>query len=348
MFNINIEYYSEQKIIELNENYRGCTYGRLFILFIYPDIKPDWRKKQFNISPTQIAIARCRCSCGNEINVKLDDILSEKIDNCGCLDIERKYQNYYIIANRKRHIIKQKVRHENDYYYDENDPSIVVVEFANKKGMYFLTDRIVWEYMKIFTWVLKTGYVVTNIGKYNFKFHDIIKAVPLQSNYMIDHINLCKIDNRYINLRTVTPRGNGLNKDNDEMTGIYSRVRKNGTISWEVAVSLPFLLPNDSNILRRAFSDKQEAIEQNIEWRRKYCNIDLETRITPNLILPNGMLNWKEFRFNWYGPRFNLIWERIGLQVYPVPYNFRDPIYNYSLESDKYKLIKGPYNMENI
>lgn len=80
---------------------------------------------------------------------------------------------------------------------------------VNAKDGYAIVDADDASLAHDFTWCVDSGgYVVTRLGRTNESMHRMVMGFP---DYMIDHVNRNKLDNRTANLRPATHSQNALN-----------------------------------------------------------------------------------------------------------------------------------------
>ena len=84
--------------------------------------------------------------------------------------------------------------------------------------------------MRPITCTNSRGYIVVNVDGVSVSAHRIIMAMMTGAwPNIVDHINHCKTDNRWINLRNVSRRANSLNRKKKERLG--TRIERSGRIT---------------------------------------------------------------------------------------------------------------------
>lgn len=135
---------------------------------------------------------KCQCECGNQTIVSLDSLKNKRTKSCGC---SKKY--YVSLASRKY----------NDYTTKDD---YICVKMTNC-NQYMLCDIDTWESLKKYSWCKsKNGYAVGYCCGKQVKFHQMVLEYD-KSNFVIDHINGNKLDNRKCNLRIIDRKYNNMN-----------------------------------------------------------------------------------------------------------------------------------------
>lgn len=236
------------------DSYIGKVYNRLTILSYFRDDKNN-------------LFLNCICSCGNTKAIRFFDVINEKTKSCGCLSIETTIENN---KNRKRY---------NDYEYI--DPQTIKVKLSNCED-YMICDSSTWDLLKSYLWRKHySGYAETDTedGKI-IMYHTMILECP--EGYVRDHINRNRLDNRYINLRVVTPTGNAINrsildKNKSGHPGVYYDKYHNRWRSF-------YTDPITKRKMFSNFDTYEEALANRLENEEKYYNIE---SVTTNKIIDN-------------------------------------------------------------
>ena len=77
------------------------------------------------------------------------------------------------------------------------------------KGKFTLVDDDMFDYLSQWKWCVTNGYACRKYKNKDIKMHRVINNTP--DGLETDHINRNKLDNRRINLRSVTRRENSIN-----------------------------------------------------------------------------------------------------------------------------------------
>jgi hypothetical protein len=281
------------KLINLEEKkhiYIGKKFGQLTILDLFIS-----KIKEFN---RYFVYAHCKCDCGNECDVKLNNLTrnTSSTKSCGCLTKKACIQNSKNSKKGKNNL--------NEFIC--LDPYTVIVNplGSNPNGYVFYVDSITWLWLNRFRWYINSmGYMATYINKGHFIYHKLILNSPL--GYEIDHINRDKCNNMYSNLRVVPHYLNMRNTEVKNKLG-YKGINKINENSFCVQTKIP----NSGGKRRTAVVHSlQEAINLYKKWDDEFFeNAILDT---PKLVLPNGSLN-PYFRFDWFHPSYNEIWKELG------------------------------------
>lgn len=135
---------------------------------------------------------KCLCDCGNETIVRGRSLRCGDIKSCGCLQLETMQKRW------------ESMKKKNDFRIVGE---IVYVKLPNSNDE-MICDLEDWERLKEYYWYLETTGYARSIAGYA---HQLVQ----ESQYPLvtDHINRNKLDNRKLNLRSVTRRENALNSD---------------------------------------------------------------------------------------------------------------------------------------
>ena len=224
----------------------------------------------------------CKCDCGNEVTVRGNNLTSGHTTTCDCrlwsdvpryfkvnipkqdgeMTVEKKMlciQNKSLQLYPKKNIIaKNKFEIANG----------VVKVYVNNSNDAILCDIEDWEKLKYYRWYKNMyGYAEANNENHKkIKMHKVI--IGNVGNMIIDHINRNKLDNRKCNLRVVTKKANGLNRDlRKENTSGYAGVSKVNT-GWKATIT-----ENGKNINIGIFSTKERAIKARREAEKRIYGI---------------------------------------------------------------------------
>ena len=119
------------------------------------------------------------------------------------------------------HILKLKDKKELDHNNKQitrDDDGNAIISLYNKKKEFIINvivDDDKWHKLSNITWNMNsvTKYIETKINKTNIRMHQMVFDEEYdKDNYIIDHINHIRHDNRRINLRLNTLSGNSHNK----------------------------------------------------------------------------------------------------------------------------------------
>jgi hypothetical protein len=129
------------------------------------------------------------------------------------------------------------------------------------KSKYAIVDDDYFEYLNQWKWYCNFyDYAVREIGgsknKKRIYMHRLVNNTP--ENYLTDHINRNRLDNRKINLRTVNPTASilnrGINKNNT--SGHKGIIWRKDTKSWSARIKT-----NYKEIYLGCYKDIKEAIK---------------------------------------------------------------------------------------
>lgn len=115
------------------------------------------------------------------------------------------------------------------------------------------------EYIRQFNWNLrKTGYLYCDHNKVKMMQHRFIWITEygnIPDNYVVDHINRIKTDNRLSNLRLLTNAQNSLNRN--KTNGVTSKYR--GVVKYRKGFRMVIQLKTENIEVYKYFSDEKEA-----------------------------------------------------------------------------------------
>jgi hypothetical protein len=173
---------------------------------------------------------------------------------CAGISINKKYSQIgsydtleeAVISRKKAEIkrdadIKQK-QHEIGMNIIRNNEGIAVIIIKKKDhAIQVLIDDDMFYNFVNYTWRIGKGYAIKS--RDNFRMHTIVAELKLglnpdPINFVIDHINKNKLDNRSCNLRYSTSTENGHNRTKrTNTTSNYIGVRKVNETSWTAGIS---------------------------------------------------------------------------------------------------------------
>lgn len=203
--------------------------------------------------------ARCKCTCGSEIerDVRVDGLVSGNSCSCGCLTKEHGYE--MCKARKKQNIYDLSGDYGIGYTnnIDYSDP-------AHERN-YFYFDLEDYEIIKDYCWCFdKDGYLFTISDYHNIKMHRLIMNCP--DNMEVDHIKHKNYDNRKSELRICTHVQNCMNRKNNiglnEYQGVWfvSNIKK-----WKAYLRKNYLV-----VLNKCFDTFEEAVAARKEAEDKY------------------------------------------------------------------------------
>lgn len=204
----------------------------------------------------------CKCDCGNEVTVRGNNLTSGHTTTCDCRLWSEKPR--YAKTNTpkpdrekpiKKRVCTKKTRASNKVKAisskKEKPPILkkanieknkfelineVVRVYVNNSDDVILCDADEWEKLKCYKWYKNMyGYAEANDEKHRkIKMHKVI--IGDVGNFVIDHINRNKFDNRKCNLRVITKKANVLNRDlRKENTSGYAGVSSVGD-GWKATI----------------------------------------------------------------------------------------------------------------
>ncbi len=189
---------------------------------------------------------KCKCSCGNIISVRSYCLRTGHTKSCGCLHNELLAKNNTLLKSKSNRI-----------EFDSNLGCLKV--YFNNCDEYFLCDIEDRDIAEKYCWHKGSdGYVSCNInnqGKYiTVRFHRLVmeKYHDDLFDYIIDHRNHNKLDNRKSNLRKCTHSDNSKNR-------IFNSTIGQRYITFDKRYMF-FVVQISSDNVREYFNTLEEAI----------------------------------------------------------------------------------------
>lgn len=220
----------------------GQRYGKLLVISDAPSyVYKDGSKQRMLL---------CKCDCGNEVVIRLNDIRKGATKSCGCGRTKRPIRSSLkspITPTLELKGFKKKRRRRSgsNYYLLLGDCAIGYTD----KGETFCIDIEDLDRVKEYHWIKNSkGYYIAhnrNTDKYMRLHRLILSPSP---DKIVDHINHDVSDNRKSNLRICT---NAENSWNNKYTGYHwdKRLKK-----WRVVITV-----NGKVITIGYFLSEQEA-----------------------------------------------------------------------------------------
>ena len=233
-------------------NLIGKRFGKLTVID-----KADslfYKNEKYKSSFMEIRRWKCKCDCGNFVDVRGDRLCQGKTQSCGCLQKERARQ-----ANHEKFTRN---------YYEEKEDYLVGYTTDNRQ---FYIDKEDYDLIKDYHWYFNDkGYVVTH--KYINNKRRIIHLHRLVTNFKydtVDHKDQHPENNRKSNLRTASRSENAMNsklsKNNKSgVTGVHWKKRDS---VWFATIGI-----NGKQKWLGQFKTKEEAIKARLEAEYKYYN----------------------------------------------------------------------------
>lgn len=211
--------------------------------------------------PNRREFVMCRCSCGVEKEVRVEDMRKGKSTKCkDCNQTGKKYTNEYIIQN--------------------NDTSILrVVNSKTSEELDFIIDtKYVEDVKKVYWGVIKTKgnniYLRSsksrsdkNLVRLHRYIYFLEYGIELKDGDVIDHKNRNTFDNRISNLNLVTYLENAQNASTrrDNTSGVKG-------VSWNKKKKrwVAYIQYNKKKKVLGAFSTLDEAKKKRIDAEEKY------------------------------------------------------------------------------
>lgn len=129
------------------------------------------------------------------------------------------------------------------------------------KNKFALVDDKNYAELSKFNWYFDGRYAARHVNKKKFYLHKIILD---SGNFVVDHINGNKLDNRIINLRVVSHSINGLNRlktNKNNSSGFRGVSWNKGRGRWDAYVKINF-----KKIFLGRFANKEDAITRRKEF----------------------------------------------------------------------------------
>ena len=270
------------------EDYLGLKFGRLTVIREADDSSTKHRK------------LLCICECGKIKSYYLNSLNKGTSKSCGCLQNEfedftgkivnrltvvglshKNNQGHYywnckcggysiVSSNRLKTksviscgcILKEIDRRNNNNTYDLTHE--YGIGYTNKNQPFYF-DKEDYDKIKDYTWHYKEGYVESVSFGEKIKMHNLI--IQTEDDYVVDHINRVKYDNRKENLRVVKQSDNvknvGLRKSNT--SGITGVCYRKDCEKWSSYIRC------DNKIYRLGtYKDKNDAIVARLKAENEY------------------------------------------------------------------------------
>lgn len=219
----------------------GQRFGRLVV------------KELLGVKEKRGSYWKCQCDCGNEIITFANLLKSGHIKSCGCFRKELRKELYkYSIKTNRYEFFKDYVKG-----YDD-------------KGNYFIIDIDDYEKVKPYKWSLNNHNYWrkgSRKGSDAVLLHCFIFGKNDKSQYIIDHEDKNKNNNRKYNLRKCTYQQNNCNSviPKNNKTGILGVSWDKSRVKWKSAIQVlgkPYYLGR--------YTDKEDAIKARLQAELKY------------------------------------------------------------------------------
>ena len=222
----------------------GQRFGRLTVLSRAEDyVIPSGQHK---------TMWRCKCDCGNEVNVCSANLRGKHTQSCGCLQREK--------ASSCNHKYKTN-------YYDWESAEYLIGYTAN--GERFILDKDDYELIKDYCWYISDqGYVMTR-SRDGYSNHIRMHRLLFKNcdDLVIDHINHDTKDNRRSNLRVVTRCQNQMNLKirTDNSSGVTGVCFDKSKQKWYARI-----IVNKKTIFLGRYDTLDKAVKARKEAEEKY------------------------------------------------------------------------------
>ena len=228
----------------------GKTYGSLKVLAFDEERHRIDRQKRSNGEIKRVRRHYiCECMlCGKVYSVRGENLVSGNTKGCGC--------DMYEKGAKKRHI-----QSLNKYEYDNNLDCWK--GYSNNTSSVFLFDDSDYNIISKYCWHESNyGYMITRLSKNELiLLHRLIMFgydSKQHSEYMVDHINRVRLDNRRKNLRLCTAEGNARNSSvkKGTISGVLGVGWQSDTRKWRAYISENGRFKSLGN-----FKNKEDAIK---------------------------------------------------------------------------------------
>lgn len=190
----------------------------------------------------------CRCDCGNEKEVYIGSLKRGTTQSCGCLHREQISQ------------LSKSLKSYNEYEVVGNTVYVKMIH-----GHTMICDLDDWERLKDIKWSRNSGGYASGANAENkiVIFHK--QVMGENGEYIVDHINRNRLDNRKCNLRFATYAQNTWNKgmvktNTSGAVGVYKHGKK-----WQVRITV-----NHKKMHLGAYETFEEAVKVRKEAEAKY------------------------------------------------------------------------------
>lgn len=231
----------------------GETYGK-------------WKVIGEPIRKNNTTFVPCICQCEKQTKrlVDANSLRRGTSKSCGCIGREK------TIKRNKEGTGKPKnsLRKYNKYDLESKEYGVC---YFNNSDKYFIFDKEDYDKIKKFTWYESNGYAMTkgNVDcSINTQAHKIIMD-DIQNNFIIDHINRDRLDNRKENLRQVNYNENAWNSTikSNNTTGIIGVWIDKRCTKHPYKAEIKY---NNKKIFLGCFSSMEEAIKTRLEAEYQY------------------------------------------------------------------------------
>lgn len=178
----------------------------------------------------------CQCTCGDIRSYFISNLKRGLTTNCGCI----RYKS-----------VSQKLKKTNEVNLENG---YLVGTLTNTQHQFYL-DPEDWDKLKHLCWIESNyGYALGCLsnGKY-ILMHRLILDVPAE--FVVDHINHNRLDNRKGNLRICSQKNNSRNQQG--VKGLYYNKRRN---LWQA-----YITHEGKHIYCGSSKNKKEALKMRIE-----------------------------------------------------------------------------------
>lgn len=229
------------------KNLLGQRFTRLVVINSAPSIRDSKGRS--------VVMWHCKCDCGNEKNIRAQDLLSGDTKSCGCYNLENAHKSH---------------NHKTCYYNLSGDYGVGTTQ----KGDEFWFDKEDYDLIKDYCWFKHGKYYVTKIPLNPNKeifLHRLIMGVGFDLyDYKtdVDHIKTeNKFDNRKSNLRIVTKAQNNTNKiiQSNNKSGCPGVTYHKRDMVWEVTINI-----DGKRTYIGRYKNKDDAIKKRRWAENKY------------------------------------------------------------------------------
>lgn len=185
-------------MVKVKQDLKGITYGRLTVI----EQAEDYIDKR-NI---KASMWKCKCVCGNIVNVRGTYLKNGHTKSCGCL-----------VKDTSRYMMK-KINERHNIYELNGDYGICYDE--NKTWLCYF-DKEDYDLIKFYTWSKERNWYAIGKDENNkvVYMHCLVMGKERGDVNTVDHINRLPFDNRKENLRICTLKQNLLNRKSYAKSG---------------------------------------------------------------------------------------------------------------------------------
>jgi hypothetical protein len=193
---------------------------------------------------------RCRCECGNIIEIRGSSLRNGCTKSCGCL---------------QKRIVSKLSSEVNKRYNDYEVQEDYVIMYTTKGEPFFVDLDDFWKVKNICWNKNSYGYLRGWFNNKRILLHRLIMNCP--NDMVVDHINHDTTDNRKVNLRVVTHQQNMMNtkKSKNNTSGVRGVKWHKATNKWSADITI-----KEKRINLGLYKNFDDAVQARKQAEEKY------------------------------------------------------------------------------